>query len=824
MPKKGGFICAYRPCPNSTGHGVSHFCFPMDPIRAKEWIIACDRRDLEKYSTEHVSKHYRLCEQHFEDKYLMRGKIRKNLTSNAVPTIFLCEEQTEVHKGTIGQELIISRTPQMPSVPSTYTRSIFNMPVPIAKTESLNNVTSTSTQTSCRLTGITLRKRKLEDFFRMCDKYLSKPLSNIVKVQAMLKDKQATGRRYSTEYKQFAMALYFLSPRAYSFMNKLLYLPSKRTLELMASKLVLKPGLENTSLFKALEAKAKFMSDLDKHCVLCIDEMPLKANLFYCTKRDEVIGFHCTNIKRTLLAHNVNVFMIRGINSDWKQPITYFFVHSQLSAVELRSNVHKCITLLHRAGLYVHALITNMGTNFTQLANLLGITSENQKFTVDSRNIFYIFDTCDLIKATRNNLLENVLSYNEKKTSWSFIGEFYQQDKKQFYRCAPKLTDAHINPSSFDKIKLKLATQVLSHTVATGMNTYMSLDALSGDASFTIEVIYKFNKLFDVLNSKKKNNSCTFKNVFEGLDYQLEFLNEMLTFLSDLRILVPGSHDLTLFSKFRSCWIITIKAICQLWTVLKAANFKSLKTRYINQDCLKDFFESIQERCSCINPTPIQFAKTFKILFCQSYLCTDGIDFKDDFNGIFTTISTCSNVMAFHVPELSENIAAIDLPDKDYRYLNFSEQNAFSYICGYLLKKALNIHKCDICIQFLKECDELDINNLLIYFKTHDSNESVYKDLRVPSKQFVHFLYTLEQIFMKIYEEVIIEQGISHNYLQKMIQIPLYHPCSNFSQLYLVKLFIRLRIFYSLKYVNKDSRINKSNYKKYRKIKIISYI
>nr|XP_033331966.1 uncharacterized protein LOC117223670 [Megalopta genalis] len=76
--------------------------------RAKEWIIACDRRDLEKYSTEHVSKHYRLCEEHFEDKYLMRGKIRKNLTSNAVPTIFLCEEQSEVHRGTIGQELIIS--------------------------------------------------------------------------------------------------------------------------------------------------------------------------------------------------------------------------------------------------------------------------------------------------------------------------------------------------------------------------------------------------------------------------------------------------------------------------------------------------------------------------------------------------------------------------------------------------------------------------------------------------------------------------------------------------------------------------------------------
>lgn len=40
------------------------------------------------------------------------------------------------------------------------------------------------------------------------------------------------------------------------------------------------------------------MIDQEKHCVLCIDEMSIKSNLFYGTGRDEIIGFENTGRKK----------------------------------------------------------------------------------------------------------------------------------------------------------------------------------------------------------------------------------------------------------------------------------------------------------------------------------------------------------------------------------------------------------------------------------------------------------------------------------------------------------------------------------------------
>jgi len=51
----------------------------------------------------------------------------------------------------------------------------------------------------------------------------------------------------------------------------------------------------------------------------------------------------------------------------------------------------------------VHALVTDMGSNFIQLSRELGISTDNSTFLVNEEEVFYIFDTPHLIKATRNN-------------------------------------------------------------------------------------------------------------------------------------------------------------------------------------------------------------------------------------------------------------------------------------------------------------------------------------------------------------------------------------------------------------------------------------
>lgn len=96
-----------------------------------------------------------------------------------------------------------------------------------------------------------------------------------------------------------------------------------------------------------------------------------------------------------------------------------------------------------------------MGSNFLQLSRELGISVQNSIFSVDEYEIVYIFDTPHLMKRTRDNLLKYNIQFGNKVASWAHIVEFYNRDSKQWIKMAPKLFKNHIEPISFQKMKVK---------------------------------------------------------------------------------------------------------------------------------------------------------------------------------------------------------------------------------------------------------------------------------------------------------------------------------------------------------------------------------
>ena len=666
---------------------------------------------------------------------------------------------------------------------------------------------------------------KLEDFNQICGKFLSEPLAKIVKEQAVLKHRRTLGRRYSGELKQFALTLYFLGPRAYSFISKLLYLPTVRTLQKITQKLVCKPGLANKAIFEALKIKVNKMLELDKHCAIVIDEMSIKSNLFYNTSSDELVGLHDIGSEKRefSFAKNALVIMARGLYSNWKQPIAYFFLKSQFGANPLRAALEECVLKLTDAGLFVETLVNDMGSNFIELSNSLGVTPDNPEFEMSDIKIIYIFDVCHLIKAVRNGLMKNKFCFDEKTTSWSYIESFFDKDSHQFYRCAPKLTTSHIYPSNFQKMKVNLAVQVLSHTVSSGMNVYMTLGGLPKEAIGTIEFIEKFNNLFDMFNSSYTGEKNIYKMVFEGNDFQIKYLNDMVELIKKLKIFNEEGRDVTSRFKFQKCWLITISGLKKLWERLSAAGFKYLKTKRINSDCLENFFGGIrQQGGNDVNPTPIQFQRAFKKLVSQNYLHSSNMNCKDDLGDLLVKVEDTSFIN-FEEEERPTSTQAISLPDYGYREESIPVQNAFKYVCGYLIKKALGIHRCNACELFSKECEELDISQLLTYFKAYDSNKSTYGGLRTPNEEFINYIYKLEKTFISKFDQICLKSGISNTFLSIMKDIPLSHPCHEFPRLYVLKLFIRLRMFYSLKYANAELKTGKAETAQ-RKIKILSHL
>lgn len=135
------------------------------------------------------------------------------------------------------------------------------------------------------------------------------------------------------------------------------------------------------------------------------------------------------------------------------------------------------------------------------------------------------------MKRTRDNLLKYDIEFGNKVASWTHIVDFYNRDSNQWIKMAPKLSKDHIEPTSFQKMKVKYAVQVFNNRVVVGMCTQMSFGFLSSAAVGTIDFIDNFNKLFDILNSSSLNSPKEYKQVFTGSEKQIQFLEQMLIFV-----------------------------------------------------------------------------------------------------------------------------------------------------------------------------------------------------------------------------------------------------------------------------------------------------
>lgn len=601
-------------------------------------------------------------------------------------------------------------------------------------------------------------------------------------------------------------------------------MPSYSTLRKFVQHYYIDSGLQD-HVFQILKIKVDALDEINKYCIICIDKMSLKKHLFYNITRDKIIGFEDINDLQSykspiLPAQNAAVLMIKGICQNWKQPLSYFFSYSTMKPSDLLLIIRETVQKLRTIGLKVVGLTSDMGSNFYKLSDLLGISVTKSYFQIDEDKIYYMFDPPHLLKATRNNLLRNNFIDDEKVASWKYIEEFYNNDKKTQFRMAPKLTDIHINPNNFQRMKVKYAAQIFSRSVSVGMNTSISLGSLSATAMFTAEFIERFNKLFDILNSSKLYSADLNKQAFTNTKEQISFLNEIKDFLQRVKIVRTNGKDTTNSIKSLKCWIITINSVIQLFEYLEQSpiSIKYLLTRRLNQDCLENFFGVIRsQNGNACNPTPIQFYHGFKKHFSVEYckvntgncaadddiMLTKCQDFEANKNEIFS-ITTQEN---------------LKIDNYDYHNMPATEENVFIYICGYLLCRVFKKHFCDTCAILAQKDSNLDTFYLYTYFKTYNNEKSIFGNLYVPSAIFINYV---KKLHIKLFDNIniITKENVVQQFLQILCSVEFLPACPDFPKMYLLKVFIRVRIYYMLKFINRDFKNKKDGT---RKINILSH-
>lgn len=203
-------------------------------------------------------------------------------------------------------------------------------------------------------------------------------------------------------------------------------------------------------------------------------------------------------------------------------------------------------------------MVSDQGSNFQKLVKSeLKLTEDNIFFFVDNFRLVYLFDVPYLLKSTRNNFFSYSFLLPEGATKKEYLEIFYNNDKLKEYRLCPKLTDDHIFHTNFQKMKVKYASQVFSHSVAVALYTYVDFNVLPADAKITAQFIQKMNDIFDLLNSCHLNNF----NAFMGTQKQLKCLEEFETMLKNLNVVRSDGKCVTNQMKFIFGWKLTIKSI-----------------------------------------------------------------------------------------------------------------------------------------------------------------------------------------------------------------------------------------------------------------------
>lgn len=146
----------------------------------------------------------------------------------------------------------------------------------------------------------------------------------------------------------------------------------------------------------------------------------------------------------------------------------------------------------------------DQSTSNQSALKLLNISEENPFFFVDGHKIFTIYDVPHLLKSVRNNFIEACFQKDNKIFSFNDIKETYKIDKSnKRSKTLIKITDSHIHPTSFQKMRVKLAVQVFIHSMSSAIRTCAETEQLLSKTAFdTADFIEFMNNLFDCVNSR----------------------------------------------------------------------------------------------------------------------------------------------------------------------------------------------------------------------------------------------------------------------------------------------------------------------------------
>ncbi|XP_067636093.1 uncharacterized protein [Eurosta solidaginis] len=424
---------------------------------------------------------------------------------------------------------------------------------------------------------------------------------------------------YTDDEKIISQNINFISTKAFNFMREELgfALPSKTSLLRWRPIRVVVPGI-NENVCKNLKDIVKNMSSIERHCMVIFDEMHIKSDLCYNKARDLIDGFEdIGGGRRTLqLGSKFLFFMIKGITSNRKYVFSYYITDGSMDAKTLNFILRDNLSNLTDIGLNVKSIVCDQaGINRSLYGSYLGIQISKPYFMHNNTKVYAFYDYCHLIKSIRNTMLFYQIETVDGIASFDVIRALYDIDKQNpNFKICPKLTEVHVYPSNFDCSNVLKAVQILSNSVAAGIdlaynqNLFGKNEYVKSLAKSTQKFVKKCNDIFDDLDAKTLTSTNPLKCAIpRDSTKKIQRLKGYVEHLLSWKVLQIDSEG---EKKYKLVHCIdglrqTITAMLMLTEDLfeTQKEIKFILPGKLNQDALENIFFSIRES-QRINTTP----------------------------------------------------------------------------------------------------------------------------------------------------------------------------------------------------------------------------
>lgn len=421
---------------------------------------------------------------------------------------------------------------------------------------------------------------------------------------------------WEQDEKEFAISTFYRSPSLYrTWLKQGFKLPSEKTVRKWINIMNLAPGI-TSEVKEKFKQKVDCMSEHEKQCILIFDEIAIKKWLSYNSKTDEEEGRQDLGElgRDKCLASQALVFMVRGLLYSWKMPFSYYLSSGTVKNFNLMILIDLVLEALIEIGLHVRAITCDQGTSNQKVIECLGVSEEKPYFMFKEKKIFVVFDIPHLLKCVRNNLMANDFVVDGEVVTWRSIANLASCDSKStLARAAPKLSQRHVMPNAFDKMNVKLAAQIFSHTVFSALMAHATVGSDCENRQETIATanfVEKMNNLFDNLNSRSTSDPNP---------HRLPISNKNHLVLNNIKEAIVWIGRWTLKDKKKRCpptfknFRLTLKSILLLWDDLRQEGVHFLLTSRLHQDPLESLFSVIRQRVGYgRNPSSQQFRQALQ--------------------------------------------------------------------------------------------------------------------------------------------------------------------------------------------------------------------